>query len=166
MVAKSYIERNLRRINRLYVGPSTAEEARLLSKLAMLELCGWIEVSMDDIVLRFAKRLLRDPTDLATYKSEVVDKVHGFHYKRHFRRLVMGLVGLQGVALMEKRVDPTLFAPMAGALSSLKPLRDTHAHTYLKGSTLQLDAPSVSLTRFGVLYPGLKNVEAVLRTFS
>ena len=165
MVTKSYIQRNLRRINRLYNVPCSPEEALLLSKLATLELCGWIEVSMDDIVIRMAKRLLSDPVDRATYESEFVNRVHGFDYQIHFRRLLMGLIGLQGVVLMEGGVDPSLFAPMRGALSSLKPLRDSHAHTYLKGSTLKLDAPSVSLARFSVLYAGLKNVETVLRTF-
>ena len=122
---------------------------------------------MDDIVIRMAKRLLSDPVDRATYESEFVNRVHGFDYQIHFhfRLLLMGLIGLQGVVLMEGGVDPSLFAPMRGALSSLKPLRDSHAHTYLKGSTLKLDALSVSLARFSVLYAGLKNVETVLRTF-
>ena len=57
----------------------------LLSKLATLELCGWIEVSMDDIVIRMAKRLLSDPVDRATYESEFVNRVHGFDYQIHFR---------------------------------------------------------------------------------
>ncbi|MFT7553533.1 MAG: hypothetical protein ACI9BV_003869, partial [Rhodothermales bacterium] len=52
MVAKTYINANLRRIDGLFRGATSARQAELLAKLATLELCGWLEVSMDDIVLR------------------------------------------------------------------------------------------------------------------
>lgn len=165
MVAKSYITRSLSRIDRLYRGPCSAEEALFYSKLATLELCGWIEVSMDDIVARMAKRLLRYPADRVAYERDVVRRVHGFDYDRHFKRLLLGLVGYHGVAWMERRVDAAVFNPMCGALSSLKPVRDQLAHTYVKGTTLSFDAPSVARARFAIVYAGLKDVEAVLAAF-
>ena len=51
---------------------------------------------------------------------------------------------------------------MVGALTALKPSRDVHAHTYLKGTTLKLDAPSITLARFDTVYAGLRDVEVVL----
>ena len=165
MVAKTYIERSLLRIDRLYRGPCSAEAAILYSKLATLELCGWIEVSMDDVAVRLAKRLLKEPSDRTEYESEVVKKVYGFAYESDFKRLLIGVVGRQGVARMEKLVDRTLFDPMLGALRSLKPIRNSQAHTYVKGTTLVLDAPSITIAHLPVVYDGLKNVESVLRTF-
>jgi hypothetical protein len=166
MIAKSYISQSIRRINRLYLGPCSAQEALLFSKLATLELCGWIEVSMDDIALCMARRVLREQSHRTVFENDVVRPVYGFDYEKHFRRMLIGVIGLQGVARMERRVDRALFDPMCGALSTLKPYRDKHAHTYVKGTTLALDAPSVTIARFETVYAGLKNVDAVLRAMS
>lgn len=163
MIAKSYIRDNLRCINRLYLGGCTPREARLYSKLATLELCGWIEVSMDDIVTRMSRRVLTQATHRKVLDNEVVRPIYGFDYEQHFRRMLMGLIGLRGVAEMERRVDRALFDPMCGALSTLKGARNTHAHTYLKGTTLTVDAPSVTLGRLEIVYAGLIEVDRVLR---
>jgi hypothetical protein len=163
MVAKTYINANLRRIDGLFRGATSARQAELLAKLATLELCGWLEVSMDDIVLRTARRVLVDARHRTSFDNEVVKKVNGFSYESHFKRLLRGLIGMRGVAQVETRVDPALFVPMCSALTTLKSVRDRHAHTYLKGVTLTLDAPSATRAKFALTYAGLKDIEAVLR---
>ena len=75
-----------------------ASEALLFSKLATLELCGWIEVSMDDIVLRHSRRTLREPVNRAFCEKRIVKPIYGFDYDIHFRKMLMGLIGLEGVA--------------------------------------------------------------------
>ena len=52
VIARSYITSNLEAISQGYLKASSQSEAFYLSKLAILELCGWIEESMDDVVLR------------------------------------------------------------------------------------------------------------------
>jgi len=164
MVIKSYIEKNLRAINRLYNKSSRIQEGLFYSKLAILELCGWIEVSMDDIALRTAKRLIRDANHLHLFEKEVVKKVHGFDYEQHFRRMLIAIIGLKGIEQMERAVDQLLFLPMCGALNALKPYRDKHAHEYIKGVTLRLDAPSLTINRFYLVCKGLRDVEKVLKS--
>ena len=163
MIAKTYIDRNLRTFNRLYGQASSPQRSLFYSKLATLELCGWIEVSMDDIALRLARRTLRNTSHLQHFENEIVKKVYGFRYEQHFRRMLMGVIGLQGVATMERRVNQALFAPMCGALNALKPDRDIYAHQYIKGTTLLLDAPSVTINKFRIVYAGLMDVDRVLR---
>lgn len=163
MIAKSYIERNLRRINRLYAGTANTQDALFYSKLATLELCGWIEVSMDEMVLRTARRLLKSSSDQSFYKKKYVKKVYGFEYNQHIRPMLIGLIGVQGVVKLENRLDPVLFDPMRGALTTLKPHRDTQTHEYIKGATLVLDAPSVTLSRFKTIYEGLTELDRGLR---
>ena len=51
MIAKSYILANLNALDARYKRASRAKDALFASKLALLELCGWIEESMDDIVV-------------------------------------------------------------------------------------------------------------------
>lgn len=129
----------------------------------MLELCGWIETSMDEIVRHMSKRLVRNSKNERFFEKQVVGRVHGFDYENHFRRMVIALVGLHGVETMEKKVDPVLFQPMRAALNALKPDRDKHAHEYIKGTTLRLDAPSVTMGKYHAVYAGLVDIDRVLR---
>ena len=163
MIDRSGIEKNLQKIDRLYVGTSSAQEGLLYSKLAILELCGWIESSMDSIVLSISKQLVKDSKHLKYFEEEVVEKVYGFEYEKHFRRIVIALVGLHGVESMEKKVNPRVFAPMCASLNALKPNRDKLAHGYIKGTTPHLDAPSVTLARCHTVHAGLVDIEGVLK---
>ena len=163
MIDRAGIEKTLRQIDRLYGGSSSAQEGLLYSKLAILELCGWIESSMDNIVLSLAKQLIRNPDHLIYFEKEVVGKVYGFEYEKHFRRMVIALIGLHGVETMEKNVNPRVFAPMCASLNALKPNRDKLAHTYIKGATTHLDGPSVILGRLHTVHAGLVDIEQVLK---
>jgi hypothetical protein len=163
VVVKSYIEKSLRQIDRLYTQASSVQKTLFFSKLATLELCGWIEISMDGIVRSLAMRLLKDSQNRRFFEKQVMKKVHGFDYQLHFRHMLINLIGLHGVESMESKVDPVLFQPMRAALNTLKPYRDKHAHEYIKGTTLQLDAPSITLQRFQAVYAGLVHIEAVLK---
>ena len=78
--------------------------------------------------------------------------------------MLEAVVGLSGVERMEGRVDPRLFQPMVAALECLKPYRDEQAHQYLKGTTLIIDAPSVTKSRFYLIFDGLKDLDNVLRS--
>ena len=120
-------------------------------------------MSMDDIALRTAKRLIHNNDHLKFFKKDVLKRVHGFEYEQHFRRMLIAIIGLHGVERMEKTIDPLLFDPMCAALNALKPYRDQHAHEYIKGTTLRLDAPSVTIKRFKTVYNGLINVDKVLK---
>jgi hypothetical protein len=163
MIVKLYIEKNLKTINKLYIRSNNTQEGLLYSKLAILELCGWIEVSMDDIALRTAKRLVNDTNNQKLFEKEIVKRIYGFDYEQHFRRMLMAVIGLKGVEEMEGALNQSLFLPMCGALSALKQYRDKQAHEYIKGTTLRLDAPSLTLTRFYTVYKGLINIEKVLK---
>ncbi|MBN1637349.1 MAG: hypothetical protein JW866_00150 [Ignavibacteriales bacterium] len=52
---------------------------------------------------------------------------------------------------------------MISSLDSLKFYRDSEAHTYIKGTTKRMDAPSVTKNRFSAIYNGLKNIDEKLR---
>jgi len=129
----------------------------------MLELCGWIELSMDEIVCRLSKRLVNDPKNQKFFEKQIVRKVHGFDYDHDFRRMLIALIGLHGVETIERKVKPTLFHPMCAALNALKPERDKHAHGFIKGTTLRLDAPSVMTGRLHIVHAGLVDIDSVLR---
>jgi hypothetical protein len=161
MVTKTYIADNLRQIERLYNSSPSVQKGLFYSKLAVIELCGWIEMSMDDIVLRLAAKRLRDEKN-RTYIKTNVKKTSGFDYEQHFLPMVAAIVGRQGIERMNSRLDSTLILPLTGALSALKTARNVLAHQYIKDTTLVIDAPSVTNGRFPVVLAGLKNIEAAV----
>ncbi|SRR5258707_3051519 len=163
MIAQSYITSTLKTINRRYLKAASQTESLLLSKLAILELCGWIEDSMDDVVMRCAMRHLREEDNRKTCRLDFVKRTYGFDYETNFRSMLIRLLGLINVEKIEARVDQTKRDAMKGALSSLRLQRNTEAHTHLKGITRAINAPSVTIGQFSPLYEGLAEFDRVIR---
>ena len=90
MVNKSAIARNLSEINSRYNKSRRPRDPLYFSKLALIELCGWIEVTMDSIVLHCAKRYLREAKNLE-FVQERIQKTYSFIYESHFRAMLMNV---------------------------------------------------------------------------
>ena len=78
MIARSYILANLKTLDRKYNMATSTRDSLFYSKLAILELCGWIEESMDDIVLRCACRHLTDIDNITFVKRQIIKRNYGF----------------------------------------------------------------------------------------
>jgi hypothetical protein len=163
VIAKSYITTNLTHINRKYLQATSHQEALFFSKLAILELCGWIEESMDDIILRCATRHLKKVTNRDYCEKDIVAKTFGFDYDRNFRFMLIRLVGLINVEVLESKVDTHKLASLVAALQTLKAQRNKEAHTHVKGVTRNINAPSLTMAQFQPLYEGLCEFDRVIR---
>lgn len=166
MIYKSYIETNLRNLENLYNHSSGAKPPLYYSKLALLELCGWIEISMDDIVLRCAKKKLREPNNIQFVNKSIIKRIHGFEYNQYFRVMLMQVIGIIALERIEKSINTSTFSLFQSTLNNLKTARDGHAHTYIKNITIAIDAPSVTKGNFINVYNGLKAFEDKLRAGS
>lgn len=164
MIVKSYILANLRDLNRNYGHSASPKEAQFFSKLAILELCGWIEESMDDVVLSCARRHLKVAANLSYCENEVVKRTYGFDYHRNFRLMLIRLLGLIAVEKIERQIDVNTHGRMTAALSTLKQQRDSEAHTHLKGVTRRINAPSVTIAQFQPVYEGLIEIDRIVRS--
>ena len=163
MVNKSAIARNLGEINSRYNKSRGPRDPLYFSKLALIELCGWIEVTMDSIVSYCAKRHLREAKNLEFVQERVIQKTYSFAYESHFRAMLMSVVGLVNLEELEGMLEPTKFHVMKSSLGTLKQQRDQEAHTYIVGTTPTLAAPSVIIGHFQKVYDGLKDVELCIR---
>lgn len=163
MVAKTYIQNNLTQINNLYQKSTSQKHALFYSKLAILELCGWIEESMDDIVRKCAKQHLKNLENLTFVEANIIKRTYSFVYDPHFRNMLMQLLGIINLEKLEHNLDIVKFHLMKSTLDTLKTCRDSEAHTHLKGTTKRLDAPSVTQSRFHVVYDGLEDFEDCIR---
>ncbi len=163
MIAKSYIYNNLKAINTLYYKSPSIKMGLLFSKLALLELCGWIEESMDDIILRCSKKNFRRLENLKIVKNEIIKRTYGFEYNQHFRQMLLKTIGLINLEKLERKFDPIKFQLLELTLETLKNVRNKEAHTHIKGITRRLDSPSVTINRFLIVYNGLKNIDDIIK---
>lgn len=164
MIAKSYIMYNLKYIDRKYNSASNHKESLLMSKLAIIELCGWIEESMDDIVLRTAKKWVKDPNNMKMVEKDIVKRTHGFDYVENFRPMLIRIIGLINVERLEKSVDHVKFNRLKSLLPNLKTARNAEAHTHIKGITRTINSPSITISQFPPVYEGLIEIDRVLRS--
>ncbi len=164
MISYSYIEKNLRALDTRYRNSRGNKDADFASKLAMLELCGWIEEAMDDCILRASVRVLRQERN-RRFIEDRVDRTYGFEYNRHFKPMMINLVGIWGFEKINKSIDPAVNDKFVSALSSLKTIRDSLAHTYTKGVTRQISAPSVAIEWQADVKAGLKAYDAAMRNY-
>jgi hypothetical protein len=163
MIARSYITGNLQAINRNYQQATSQRDSLLFSKLAILELCGWIEESMDDVVLRCAMRHLKLSENRTYCRAEFIQRTYGFEYHKNFRFMLVRLLGLVNVEYIEERVNQAKRDAMTAALTSLKTQRNLEAHTHVRGTARHINAPSVTIAQFPVLYDGLAEFDRVIR---
>jgi len=167
MISKTKIQSSLITLNNLfekfrYRRPNNSGMLVLwFSKLSILELCGWIEESIDLIILTEAKRRLNT---LEKIKIEtMVAKNSSFTYEKHFRKMLESSLGAVNVDNLENNLDVATFLKMKASLSTLKSNRDKLAHTFVKGVTTIIDAPSATIDHFKYVYTGLKEIEKHIR---
>ena len=85
--------------------------------------------------------------------------VYGFEYEKHFRKILCSAIGEIIVANIEKQMNPAIRVQLKSELNTLHERRNSLAHTYVKGITQQIDAPSQTIQRFNRIYEGLKEFE-------
>ena len=162
-ITKTTIRENLKSLDKLFVSSRSAKKTLFYSKLAILELCGWIEETMDRVVRSCATRNLKDQPNRKFIEEKVIKKTQGFGYSESFRRMLIQVVGLRGVEIVERSMDDSALEVLRSTLGSLKKTRNEQAHTHLQGVTRRLDAPSVTIQKFDSVYELLTNLEIALK---
>lgn len=155
-VKKKHIMNNIKRLDSLYDTSPNSVEATYYSKLAIIELCGWIELSMDNIVEHFANKNIKTKPFKDIFKS-LKDKNHGFDYKKNFRKMLSQTAGLHNTEKVETKLNLTgQITILKASLHSLMTLRNDAAHSYID-ATKTYQAPSVTKAQLEQIYPILKD---------
>lgn len=156
------ILKNLELLEDMYRNAKNAKESLFFSKLAIIELCGWIEETMDSIVLEYADSNLKEQKNVDLFKKNIVEKTYGFEYEKHFRKMLLHLIGLINVERIEQTIEASKQARLLSTLSTLKGVRNSIAHTHIQGTTLSINAPSVTRNHFDLVKEGLIAFKAEL----
>lgn len=149
------MDATLRQLDTWFNDPSQGgDRPKLLSKLAILELCGWIEGEFDRLALLAESGRLSDPDWV---KENVISKTNGFQYENHWRPMLSRLVGEIFVRRVEARVEQDF----SGDLEQLKSLLGTlwrircnfaHADMVANVASQQtFNAPSWSINQHRIL---------------
>jgi hypothetical protein len=107
------IDETLRGLDHWFNEPSEGgDRPKLLSKLALLELCGWLEGYFDALIFRVNDLSLQD----RAWTTSISARVSGFEYEKHFRGMLVMLVG----EVTARRIESAMEAANPGDLDRLK----------------------------------------------
>lgn len=130
------------------------DRPKLLSKLALLELCGWIEGRFDELIVLIDSLTLKDK---GWVEQNVTSKTHGFQYSNHFRSMVVAVIGESQVRRIEDEWEKTYPGDLAifkSLLGTLWTKRCEFAHKDIVGNVAAMttfDAPSWSSNQYRLL---------------
>lgn len=149
------IENTLIVLDIWYNEPSVgSERPKLISKLALLELCGWIEETFDEMIRNIGDQTLGDGKWV---NEKLIDRTSGFKYDAHLRSMIVELVG----EVFARRIEEKMEATSKGDLERLKSMlgelwkkRCSFAHANVAAnvaSQAKFDAPSWSINQHRIL---------------
>ena len=81
MIVKSQIQQTLQSLDARYQAATSPEDAQWFAKLAIIELCGWIEESMDEVIWGGARRHLKVMANQELCEADIIAKTYGLSTK-------------------------------------------------------------------------------------
>ena len=167
MVEREEIDNTLGALRSKYNGRhDTFEEPLYYSKLYLIELCGWIELTMDSIVRNCTSAYVSNPKSLRYLERSIIWNTSGFTYYNHFRPMLLQAFGLIKVEQLEARLDQDKFGAMTRSVDKLWGMRNPQAHTNIAGATSTVESPSTLDVEFHNVCSGLEDLESVVNGLS
>jgi len=162
------VDATLRELDTWFKEPSpSGDRLKLLSKLAILELCGWLEGEFDRLALLADTGRLNDPEWV---KKTLISKTYGFQYDTHWRQMFTRLVGEVFVRRVEAEMEsnfPGDLARLKSLLGSLWKVRCDFAHADMAAhlaAQQTFQAPSWSIGQYRDLKQLLDRYETAMTT--
>lgn len=138
---------------------NTPLKLELLSKLALLELGGWIEMTIDKILEDYVSRKISDAQEQVSIRQSVIMSVFGFDPHRHVWPLFERILGVENCRRLKMDLEQKrLLHPFQSYLRNLWEQRSQEAHTYRIGVTHSVNTPSWTLSRFFQISPIIEQI--------
>ncbi len=162
MIVKTHILKTLKDLDKRFNASPSNFEATYYSKLAIIEGCGWIELTMDYIVKSYFDRKIRTPKFTKICNS-IVKRNYGFHYEDNFKKMLLPIIGVKQVEKLEVKLNKRgLIAILFAELEALKIHRNDASHTYIRATT-SYPSPSTVKGQIERIYPIFKQINAEIR---
>lgn len=159
MVDYSNIKSTLTRIEVEYNNTNDQQLPILYSKLAVLEFCGWIEVSIDDILEEYIDRHVYDATCRSKIKK-IIKKNYGFDYENNLFPLFSSVLGINNLDNILDNISTVDFYNLKSLTETYTTERNKAAHTDTPiGTTRRYPAPSSVLHDYNLLEKSIRAIE-------
>jgi DNA-binding HxlR family transcriptional regulator len=155
----------LDKLSKLYEDCSTSDTtlAIVYSKMAILEVCGWLEESFDEIAHNCVRRRLRT-LESRKFLFEKIKSTHGFQYDLNIRPLISHAIGVVRLLQIEREIeDSGSLTVLKTTCSNLNIHRRDAAHRTLAGRQQQYPAPSVAIREFETCLPIVLQMWSLVR---
>lgn len=142
------------------------DRTNLLSKLATIELCGWLEEEFDRLIRIVANGRI---SDADWVQNNVIENTFGFVYAKHWRFMLCKVVGEVFARRVEDAMEvahPADLHQLTSLLGQLWKDRCSFAHADLNANRantqLTFNAPSMAISRYNQLKTILGRYETVM----
>lgn len=133
--------------------------ATLYCKMAVIELCGWVEQYFDSISVAAARSTTT--TSAKAYLAKKVKLVYGMNYEKHCKTILLSTLGVDMLGVVEDIVEQNGgISRLAGELSTLYTDRNGAAHTHV-ASTSSYVSPSIVISKLNIIEPILFDIHAL-----
>lgn len=133
------------------------------SKMAIMEVCGWLEETFDEIAHNCVRSRLRT-LDRRKFLEEKIAATHGFEYKTKARPLISHAIGVVRLLEIEKELEHTAsLTILKSSCSNLNKLRQDAAHRTLAGRAQAYPSPSVAIKHFETCLPITQQMWSLVR---
>ena len=140
---------------------NTPLKLELLSKLAVLELGGWIETAIDQILVEYVSRKISDTGEQARIRHQIIDRVYGFDLDRNIWPLFERILGVAICQRLKSEIENTPgYLQFTSDIGDLAKARKAKAHTCWSGITPHVETPSWVLDRFQHIYPIVQHIRS------
>jgi len=120
----------------------------LYSKLAVMEFCGWIEQTFDDILKNYINNKLQLQTNKNYIEKEIIRRNSNFNYDNNFRKMLLNIIGIKNLEKFEYDLENkgALVSQLVPILGRYATERNDAAHTCTPRTTKTYQTPSVVLS--------------------
>jgi|GEM_PF-3076353 len=162
------LRKTLRFLDKMFLDHQSAEDAEeavAFAKLAVLEFCGWVEMTIDDIARKAVCISLPEDHQRAPLE-ELIKKTSAFGYKNNITPIMVAAIGSVRFAAFEQTLrNEGVLSQIEGVINSAEfiNMRNRAAHTFNDGTQRNYDAPSAILGRLDQVAPLLDRMRALCR---
>lgn len=162
------LRKTLRFLDVMYQQHQTSEdpeEAVAFAKLAVLEFCGWVEMTIDDIARGAVQVSLPAEVDRKPLEA-LIKGTHGFNYSSHVSPLLVSAIGSVRFSAIERTMEnEAVLERFKGILNTTEfnRMRNQAAHTFNDGAQRNYDAPSSVLGKLQQISPLMDRMRELCR---
>ena len=153
------IDTTLNKLDGLYYASSDTQMNILYSKLSVLELCGWIEISVDTILNEYVDSHILN-IDNCKKIRKIINNTYGFDYEKHLFPLFSSVIGINNLENILDVITPTDLSNLISLTNTYSVIRNKAAHTDTpNGTTRTYNSPSIVLNDYRKIKGAIKTLE-------